>query len=240
MPVDILNPNGVAIAVAERLTRTIPIVRHMGVTRRDASGAWTDGSLLPPNVTGAAVVPPEPLEPKMLALLKAIKPSISRVAFVGNPRHAAYLSESEVMVAARMDITLFVANIRSIDHPQADLDEALRQGAEGIVIYPGGGQFTEPQRLIAEWARRYRIPAIYLTSSDAADEGGLMALGAPGGAATDRLAYLIDRILRGAKPKDLPIEDPVDVELVINLGAAKAIGLEVPPALRLQAARLIE
>lgn len=235
MPVDIIMPNGSAIPAAYRLTRTIPIVSDVPGTRVDSSDR------LPPNATGINFVPSDaPLEPKMLALLKEIKPLISRVAFVGNPRNPAFLAESEVVMAGRMGITLSVTNLKSIHRPEADLDEALRQGAEGLLIYPAPGlQVPEGQRPIHEWARRHRIPVIHNFLS-AADTGGLMALAIDRNVIGDRLAYFADRILRGAQPKDLPVEDAGDLQLVINLGAAKAIGLEVPPSLRLQATRLIQ
>jgi len=233
MPVDVLVPFNAAQPAAWRLTRTIPIVCQVGGYRGGYRRDLDPG--LPPNVTGINFMPTDdPAEFKALSLLKAIRPSIARVAMVGTPGTPAELNQSEVVAAARIGITLSVKNVKSIDHPEADLDEAVREGAEGLMLYPG----IVDTRPVHDWARRHRIPVMYF-ALNAAESGGLMAHGVEPGARMDRFAYLIDRILRGAKPRDLPVEDPPAPQLLINLRAAEAIGVTVPPSLQVQATRLI-
>ena len=197
-------------------------------------GGW------PPNVTGVNRAPGENLDSKKLSLLKAISPSISRVALVGDGRWEPMATQNEVMDAAKLGITLVVTPLKSINRPEPDLDEALRKGVQALLVYgTAEPQVPDGRGPIPEWALKNRIPAIHSRLS-AAETGALMTFASDLDAMIRRLPYFIDRILRGASPRDLPIEDATSFELVINLRVAKAIGLEVPAALRLQASRVIE
>jgi len=236
-PVDVLVAFGAAYGEALRQTKVIPIVTYLG---------WSREGPLPPNVAGVNSVPSSSLLPKQLALLKEMSPSVSRVAIVydartepSEPWIPQFLAD-HADVAARLGMTLVPTGIRAFTSPQVDLEAAFQRGIQAaLVVGDVGFHLPEFQLPVHEWANRRKIPVIHSQAS-AAETGGLMVFGAGEAQSAARLVYCVDRVLRGTKPADLPIEDPTRYELVINLSAAKAIGMTVPASLRIQATRLID
>jgi len=237
LPVDALVPFGAALSEAARQTRTIPIVSYL---------EWGRKGSLQSNVTGVNTSPSHSLLPKQLALLKEMSPSVSRVAVVYDARDEPaepwipeFLAEN-AGVAAALGMTLVPTAIRTFSSPQIDLEGALKNGIQAALVFETVGfHLPEFQLPVHEWAKRRKIPVMH-SQTNAAETGGLMAFGFGQAQAAARLVYCIDKVLRGTKPADLPVEDPTSYDLIINLSAAKAIGLTIPASLRIQATRLIE
>lgn len=234
IPVDLLVTYGPAVGEAAKQTSVIPIVGPL---------TWQRDSKLPANVTGINDVPSSSLYPKHLSLLKTMAPSISRVAIAYDARMWGLGSsalQGADAAAAALGVTLMSAPVRSFLRPESDLDAAAERGAQGmIVISTPGTQFPENQLPVHAWARKRRIPVIYETPN-AANTGGLMAFGIESNDLHRRLTYFVDKILRGAKASELPVEDPTRYEFVINLRAAAAIGLTVPVALQIEATSIVD
>jgi putative ABC transport system substrate-binding protein len=240
LPVDVLVTVSMrGVRAARYATATIPIVSGGA---GDLVRGGLVASLAQPggNITGVTDINPE-LNGKQLELLKAVVPGIARVAFlsdaVADPQTAA-LHWQEVQAAAQtLAPQLHPVEVREA----ADLEDAFttmtRQGAE--VLVTALSAFTlQHRRQIAALAAQHRLPAMY-QGREFVEAGGLMAYG------TDRLdqgrraASYVDKILRGAKPADLPIEQPTKLELVINLKTAQTLGLTMPPMLLFQATEVI-
>jgi putative ABC transport system substrate-binding protein len=137
-----------------------------------------------------------------------------------------------------LKITLISAPY-DLSNPGPGLDEAARRGAQAVFFDPSSGtQRPENQRRLAHWMIERRIPGIN-GNTNAADNGCLMCLGSDIEEAYRRTAYFVDRLLRGAKPSELPAEQPSTAQLVVNLRTAAAMRLDIPPTLLLQADRVI-
>jgi len=222
---------------AQRVTSTIPIVM---ASHPDPVGSRLADSLAKPgkNVTGLSAQSPE-LVGKQLQLLKDVVPAISRAAVLWNPTVASQRrSLQEAEVAARslgMQVQFVEARV------PADLAKAfsaMTKGRAGGVLALGGAVFFDARSRIVELAARSRLPTIY-TVREFVDAGGLMAYGASIRESWRRAATYVDKILRGAKPGDLPIEQPTKFELAINLTAARALELTIPPSVLAQADQII-
>ena len=237
--VDMIVTGGpAATAAARRATAVIPIVMAVDY---DPVGAGFVATLARPggNVTGLSVLNPE-LSGKRLELLKETVPAISLVAVLWNPAEpnaATYLKETQA-AAPMLGVRLQPLEI----HAAADIDSGLRTaksaGANGLTV------LTDPVTLyhraaLAELATTYRLPAIY-SERLFVEAGGLMSYGASDRDLHRLAAGYVDRILRGASPADLPVEQPTKFELVINMKAAKLIGLAIPPAILERADDVIE
>ena len=179
---------------------------------------------------------------KQLELLRQVVPKVSRVAVLANPANpgsAPQLRQAEVM-AKTLGMRLQPLKARS----PSEIDSAFaamrreRAGALLVLLDPTLGRATLRER-IAELAARNRLPAMYALRLHV-DAGGLMAYGADIFDLYRRAAIYVDKILKGAKPGDLPIEQATKFELVVNLKAAKALGLTIPPSLLLRADQVIE
>jgi len=223
-----------AIRAAQRATKTIPIVMPVS---GDPVGSGIVTSLAHPggNITGLTSVAPE-LTAKRLELLKTIAPTVSRVSFLANqstPKR--FLTEIEA--AGR----ILGTQISSVMVEDADeLDRAFSAMAKARV----GGLVVdfvlhEYRRRIADLAIRHRFPTIS-GPREFAEAGGLMAYGPDYPDLFRRAAIYVDKILKGAKPADLPVEQPTKFELVINLKTAKALGLTIPPSVLGRADQVIE
>ena len=123
------------------------------------------------------------------------------------------------------------------DFPEV-FESAVKAGAEAVVVLPSP-ILARHRKSLVELAAKHRLPAMY-QASEFADAGGLMAYGPSNAALYHRAAYYVDRLLKGAKPADLPVEQPTTFELVINLKTARALGLTIPPSLLLRADQVIE
>jgi len=228
-----------AVQMAKQHTRAIPIVM---VLASDPVGAGFVASLARPggNVTGVTVLSPE-LSGKRLGLLKETVPTVSRVAFVWNSDIAgAALEYKEIKAAARrLKLDVQFVDIR---RPE-DIDSALATLSRGqvnalIAAALNPALFSNQDR-VARFAIEQRLPTMYATRSYV-DAGSLMSYGPNLADMYRGAATYVDKILKGAKPGDLPVEQPTKFELVINLKTAKALGLTIPHSLLLRADQVIE
>jgi putative ABC transport system substrate-binding protein len=235
----ILATSDVVIAAIKRETQTIPIVM---VFSTDPMGTGFVASLARPggNVTGLSNISSE-LSRKRLELLREAVPGLSRVAALWNPDvRGALLDYKETEGAAR----LLRLELQSVEVSRAeDLDRAFsavtKQRAQALVL-PGANPVGFINRgKIATFAQRNRLPSMYPTS-EYVETGGLMSYGPSLPDLFRRAATYVDKILKGAKPADLPVEQPTKFELVINLKTAKALGLTIPPSLLQRADQVIE
>jgi putative ABC transport system substrate-binding protein len=237
--VDVIVTNGgAATKAAQHATRTIPIVMSVVI---DPIGSGLVSSLAHPggNVTGHSLMASD-LVGKQLELLKEVVPTVARVALLwnpANPGHAPQLREAEA-AAQVLGVQLHMLEARV---PQ-DLDSAFaamtRERADALLML-AEGVFTNQLRQIAELATQRRLPSIYGVT-EYVEAGGLMVYTANFLDLERRAAIYVDKILRGAKPGDLPVEQPTTFELVINLKTAQALGLTIPPRLLFQADKVIQ
>jgi len=230
--------SGPITQAAQQATRTIPIVMS---TVADPVGSGLVASLARPggNVTGLTVMSPD-LAGKQFQLLKEVVPKVSRVALLTNPDNpssARFVREAEAAAQAlgvRLQ-TLEARNPQEIDSAFAAM---TRERAGALLILPDG-VFLSQRRQIADLAVKRRLPSVY-GPGGYAEAGGLMTYGANFHDLLRRAATFVDKILKGAKPADLPVAQPTKFELVINLRTAKAIGLTIPPSLLQRADQIID
>jgi ABC-type uncharacterized transport system substrate-binding protein len=226
------------VVVARQATRTIPIVMAGSF---DPVGAGLVASLAQPggNVTGLSVSAPG-LAGKQLQLLREIVPSVSRVAILWNPTNRAiHSSVREVKVAARsLGIQLQILEAPRPDEFQGAFAAMTRERAGALLVFPDG-MFLLHRTRLADLTAKGRLPAMY-GRSEFVDAGGLVSYAPSLGANLRRAASYVGKILKGAKPADLPVEQPTKFDLVLNLKTAKALGLTIPPSVRLQADQVLE
>jgi putative ABC transport system substrate-binding protein len=237
---DIILTNSIAATAAvQRETRTIPIVFAVGadpvasgiVARLDRPGG---------NATGFATLEAS-LGGKWLELLSEIAPGLKRAAIMFNPDNpspALVLLPSLETAARSLKVEPIIAHI----HSDAEIETAIvalgREPGGGLVVMPDG--FNGPHRAaIILAAARNNVPAVYPNSIQARD-GGLLSYGPDPVDPIRRAASYVDRILRGEKPGDLPVQFPTKFEMVVNLKTAKALGLAVPPSILVRATEVIE
>ena len=221
-------------------TKTIPIV--MGGTGSDPVKTGLIESLARPggNITGITNLTAE-LGGKRLELLKDAVPKVARVAVLYNPATPDSLHEvKEVLpVAARaLRLTIQPWEVRAADDFKRVFAALNKERPDGLYVTPGQ-QMNANRKRIADFALKSRLP---LTGSNGefVDAGGLMSYGADLAESYRRVAYYVDRILKGAKPADLPVEQPTKFEFIINLKAAKQIGLTIPPNVLARADKVIK
>jgi putative ABC transport system substrate-binding protein len=214
---------------AKQATSTIPIVFAVA---GDPVGEGLVASLARPggNVTGLASIAAEVVG-KQLELLKEVVPKISRVAVLLNPSHSAHplMSRQAEGPARALGMQLHILQAGS----PAEIDAAfaaMRSQRVGGVLVLRGSLFLAQRRQIAALAAKNGLPAVYGTREEA-EAGGLMAYGASLPLLYRRAATYVDKILKGAKPADLPVEQPTKFELIINLKTARALGLTIPQSL---------
>jgi putative ABC transport system substrate-binding protein len=191
------------------------------------------------NVTGLTIISPD-LQGKRLELLKEVVPKVSRVALLRNPDNPADTAMlREVEAAARTrGVQLQTLDARNHQEIERAFATMIRERAGALLILPDA-IFQTQRRQIAELAAKGRLPAVGRMREDA-EAGCLMAYGADYRDLVRRAATFVDKILKGAKPGDLPVEQPTQFELVINLNTAKAIGLTIPPSLLQRADQIID
>jgi len=227
-----------ATRVARDATAAIPIVMAVDY---DPVGAGFAASLAHPggNVTGLSAINPQ-LSGKRLELLKEAVPRLSRLAVLWDPvepNAAAYWSETQAAARA-LGMQVQSLEVRSAGDLEAALRAAAKGHADALAV------LTDPVTLyhraeLAGLAARYHLPAIY-SEKLFVEAGGLMSYGADERELHRRAAVFVDKILRGARPSDLPIEQPTTYELVINLKTARALGLTVPPSVLARADAIIK
>ena len=241
LKVDIIVVGGdIPTRAAKKATKTIPIV-IMG-TGSDPVAAGLVESLARPggNVTGITTLTRE-LGGKRLELLKEAVPKLSRVAVLYDPTVPdSVLDVKDVLpVAARaLKMTIQPWEVRGTDDFEKVFSAMGKQRPDGL--YATAGPLMRPNRKrIVDFALKSRLPSMY-TSITFVDAGGLMSYGGDQADSYRRVADYVDKILKGAKPADLPVEQPTKFQLVINVKTAKQIGLAIPPELLARATKLIK
>ena len=223
---------------AKQATGTIPIV--LGANS-DPVGVGLVASLARPggNVTGVSLMAPE-LSAKRLDILRALSPKISRFAILwdsSNPGMAERVHETQI-AADQSHVLLHVVGPRNLDELETALAELLAQRPDALLVTTEAFTRRHLARIL-EFANGNKIPAMFEDNSWV-DAGGLMSYGPNYQEVFQVGAVLVDKILKGAKPADLPIVQPTTFELVLNLKTAKAMGLDIPPNLLALANRVIE
>ena len=222
---------------AQKATKVIPIV--MATTGDPVAIGLVDNLARPGgNITGLSQIGGE-LNGKRLELLKEIVPQLSRVAVLWNPQNAgATISWKSIQLAARqLGVGLHSLEARSPNDFAKAFEDAARARAGGLIII-ADPLFGGNLKRIADLAATNRLPSIFQTR-EFVDAGGLMAYGPDRSALFRRAAAYVDKILKGAKPSELPVEQPTKFELVINLKTAKAIGLAIPRSVLLRVDEII-
>jgi ABC-type uncharacterized transport system substrate-binding protein len=212
---------------AKEATNSIPIVMAQV---NDPVGAGFIASVARPggNITGSSVMAPD-LSGKQLELLKEIVPKLSHVAVFGTsvqPGNAQSVQESE-LAARALSIQLHYIDVLDPKEIETAYQNAAKQRSQTVLVLQSP-VFSSRRQLLVELAIKNRLPVIY-PQSDYMDAGGLMFYGPSMADSFRRTAIYVDKILKGAKPADLPVEQPKKFEFVINLKAAKQIGLPIPP-----------
>jgi len=226
-----------ALAV-KQATSSIPIVM-IG----DPVGTGLVANLARPggNITGLSALAGPEIVGKQLELLKATLPQVSRIAILrnpGNPTHAIWLRQAEI-AARSLTIQVQPLEARGPDEFGRAFKAMTTEGV-GAVLILTDGMFSNHMIRIADLAMKSRLPAMGPRNMVDAGAGILMSYGPIGPELFRRAATYVDKILKGAKPGDLPVEQPTKFELVINLKTAKALGLPIPPSLLLRADQVIE
>jgi putative ABC transport system substrate-binding protein len=237
LKVDVIVASGTpSVLPAKNATRTIPIVFVAAI---DPVAAGVTASLARPggNVTGVTAMHAD-LIAKRLGLLRELLPKLSRFAVLAratSPATAQYVKEAE-LAAQTLGVRLHVVPVNG----PGDLAGALRaiQGGSALVV-ADDAVFTAHRIQIAELALKHRLPTTY-GFSEMVEAGGLMAYGPHYGDMYRRAAIQVHKVLQGAKPAELPVEQPVRFELAINLKTAKALGLTITPSLLARADQVIE
>ncbi len=225
-----------AVRAAQRTTRTIPIV--MGGIHVDPVDAGIVVSLARPggNITGITNLDSD-LHPKRLELLKEVFPRVSRVTILWPPEHNRGKKELEA-VAQALGIQIQSVVVSGSKGVESAFSAISRERPDGLIVATTALIIRRRARIIEFTAKR-RLTTIY-AQRQFVDAGGLMSYGASIPDIMRRAAFYVDRILKGAKPADMPVEQPTKFDLVINLKTAKALGLTIPPGVLLQATKVIK
>ena len=236
---DVILANTAPVAAAlKQLTGTIPIVYASGA---DLVGSGLVSNLAHPggNITGFPVTVPS-LGGKWLELLKELAPATTRVGAIVDPANPLLMEYQNAVEQVNLKLKLDITHIevRSGSESTRAIDVFAQASNGALLVLPGASTGVSRQTII-EAAARNRLPAIYPFRFYAVD-GGLVSYGADQTDLFRRAASYVDRILRGEKAGDLPVQEPTKFELVINLKTAKALGLEVPPTLLARADEVIE
>jgi ABC-type uncharacterized transport system substrate-binding protein len=236
---DVILANGGATArAAQQATRTVPIV-FLGSADPVADGFVQSLAHPGGNLTGFTVLESS-VGTKLLELLKEIAPRIARVAVITNPDSPSgrRLHDAAAAAAQRFAVSVVVASVREPTEIEAAMTKLGREPDYGLIVPPDPSINTH-RKLIVELAARHRLPAVYALRA-ATIEGGLASYGVDLPELFRQAAAYADRILKGEKPADLPVQQPTKFELVINLKTAKALGLTVPLTLQAAADEVIE
>ena len=238
LKIDVIVSAGPAVTrSAKQATTTIPIVM---ASDDDPVGSGFVASLARPggNITGLATYGPE-ISGKQLELLKDTVPKLTRVGVLGDvirPGTAQALNEINVAANA-LGVKLQYLEVRGTKDIETAFGAAGKERAEAVLVQRSGVLFSQ-RRQIADLAAKSRLPAIY-GSPEYVEDGGLMSYSVSVPDQFRRAATYVDKILKGAKPADLPVEQPRKFEFIINLKAAKQIGLMIPPNVLARADKVI-
>jgi len=228
-----------SVAAADQATRTIPIVMPLS---SDPVGNGLVASLAHPggNITGLSQMAPE-LGEKRIQLLKEMFPKVSHaMAVLWNPAYIGMRArfEQAQVAAPAVGLTVRSLEVRDTRELDAAFQAILREHPEALLLLVDPFTISQRRRIV-EFAAEQRLPAIY-ESGDFVEVGGLISYGPNISDQFRRAATYVDKILRGAKPADLPIEQPTKFELEINMSAAKALGIKFPDSILLRADKVIQ
>jgi ABC-type uncharacterized transport system substrate-binding protein len=239
LKVDVIVASGAgAVTAAKNASATTPIVMEQV---NDPIALGLVASLAHPggNITGISNLSPE-LSGKRLELLKEVIPKVYRVAALTSRRGAAMqtsIKETEA-AAQSLRLQLQLLEVKEADEIESAFDAAKKQRADALVQIQAS--FFEPhQQRIIDLAAKYRLPAMY-NNRDDVEIGGLMSYGPDREEMNRRVAAIVDKILKGRKPADLPVEQPTKFEFVINLKTAKQIGVTIPPNVLARADKVVK
>jgi putative ABC transport system substrate-binding protein len=215
-----------------RLPDSVPIVAVFG-------SPVTNLSRPERNITGVGSEPDPAFNGKRLQLLKEVVPNASRFAFLLDSSNGTGGFRLETEAAARaLGLTLTVVGVDAVEQLERALAAVVRERPDGLLVTDEWVNYSRP-RVIADFAAKQRLPALYYRR-EFVDAGGLMSYGPNFSDQFRRAAAMVDKILKGARPADIPFELPSKLELVINLKAANALGLMIPQSLLLRADELIQ
>jgi putative tryptophan/tyrosine transport system substrate-binding protein len=242
LKVDVIVAGGTPLALAaKQATKTIPIVF---ATAADPVGSGLVTSLARPggNLTGLSILAPE-LVGKRLEQLKQGVPGVSRVAVLWQPGGHDERTDKDILKEAEVSARTLGVRLQFVEaRGPADLDRAfsdMTRARVGALTVLTSVMFLNERRRLVDLAAKNRLPAVY-SAREFVDDGGLMAYGPDRTDLYRRAAAYVDKILKGAKPADLPVEQPTKFELVFNLKTAKALGLTIPQSLLQRADEVIE
>jgi putative ABC transport system substrate-binding protein len=235
----IVAPGDLIPRAAKALTTTVPIVM---VTSTDPVAEGLVQSIARPggNVTGLTLAVGPEIEAKRLELLREVLPGVSRVAYLGSKEDKDWQSpagKSLLAAAQALGVTLVLA-----EHSSQQFNEAftlISRARVQALLVPASPPAFAGRALIVDFATRARLPSMF-AFRESVEIGGLMSYGVNVADNFRRAATFVDRVLKGAKPADLPVEQPIKFELFINLKTAKALGLTIPASLLLRADQVIE
>jgi putative ABC transport system substrate-binding protein len=239
-----LQPDVIVVAgspgvrAAMNATASIPIVM---ASSPDAVRDGLVASLTRPggNVTGLSMFVPE-MAGKRLELLKELIPDLKRIATIwnaGNPGNVPLINDVRT-AAQRMGLGFYSAGVRQVADLEVAFASIVSERIDALNVLSDGFMATN-RRIVLALAAQNRLPAVY-PSDIYVDDGGLISYGPSIAAAYHRAAHFVSRILKGARPADLPVEQPMKFELAVNLKTAKALGLKIPQPILLRADRTIE
>jgi putative tryptophan/tyrosine transport system substrate-binding protein len=224
------------VLAAKNATTAIPIV-FWSVSDPVRTGLVSSLARPGGNITGLSMLQPE-LSGKRLELLKETFPKITKVAYLSNPEFPGTGLAAMREAARAFGLQLQTLEVRSAKDFDGAFEAVLKERSQGLTAHTVPVMTINRQRIVA-FAAKNRLPAIY-PRSEFIDAGGLMFYGVSFSDMFRRAATYVDKILTGAKPAELPVEQPTKFELVINLKAAKALGLKIPAHLLMEADRVIE
>jgi putative ABC transport system substrate-binding protein len=234
----ILAHGGSTVGPLLQVTRTVPIVFPVA---GDPVGAGFVDSLARPggNATGFMTFEYS-MGGKWLELLKQIAPGVTRAAVLRDPTQGSATGQFGAIqtVAPSLGVEAIPVNLRDVSEIERALATVARSGNGGLIV-AAGGSASRHRNLIITLAARHKLPAVYFERSFVA-AGGLLSYGPDRVDNFRRAATYVDRILKGEKPADLPVQTPTKYETVLNLKTAKALGLEIPPTLLARADEVIE
>ncbi len=238
LPVDLIAAQGPAIPAAMKATTVIPIV--MLYAEDPVANGWV-ASLAQPggNVTGPSAIAAQ-LSPKRLQLLKEAVPGISRVGVLWHPTRITSVTWNELQGAAPMlGVSLQSLEVADVPDFESAFDAAVRERADAMIVLQDAFMSRQAPRVV-ELELRHRLPTMH-PANQYVRAGGLMSY-APSSsyAIGQRAAYYVDRILKGAKPADLPVEQPMTFDFVVNLKTARELGITFPQEILLQVTEMID
>lgn len=232
----ILTSSTPATRAARKATSTIPIVFYV---QADPVAVGLVESLGRPggNVTGSSAISPV-IAVKRLELLRETVPKLSRVAVLWTPRQSELSWKESQLAARQLNLHPYSMEVNNAEQLNSVFNDAIKAGSTALAVTPTPLANLN-RKLIVELAAKHLLPAIY-PDSNWVNDGGLMSYAADRTERYRRVAVIVDKILKGAKPADLPVEQPTKFDFVINLKTAKALGVKIPSHLLMAAGKVIE